>query len=104
NENGVVLEATFNNAGSLFYLVKPKDLALKQGEIKQTVSKTENGFNIELSSETLQKNVFLYSDAKGHFSENFFDLLPNRTKIIYFRTESEQAPEVKVKTLNQIRK
>lgn len=99
-ENRIVITANFEDEESLFYLVKPKDLALKKLEITKTIHPTENGFNIELSSETLQKNVFLYSDVKGHFSDNYFDLLPNRTKTIHFRTENDKMPDIMMKIFN----
>ena len=70
----VVVVSNFNNSQSLYYLVKPKELKLKQVDIEQKITKTDIGFSIELSSKTLQKDVFLYSDEKGHFLDNYFDL------------------------------
>ncbi len=52
-------------------------------------------------SETLQKDVFLYSDAKGKFNDNFFDLMPNERKIIEFKTRVGDLDDLKIKTLNQ---
>ena len=87
---------------SLFYLVKPKDLVLPEQEIDIFITKRSNGFAIQLRSETLQKNVFLYTKTNGHFEENFFDLLPNEPKTILFRTDAEELLEVAIKTLNGI--
>jgi beta-mannosidase len=88
DKSEVVAEVYFNNRRHLRYLVKPKDLNLKQAEIQKTITKTDNGFSIELKSETLQKDVFLHTKVKGHFTDNFFDLLPNEAITIDFVTEA----------------
>lgn len=95
-----VLVSTFNNTTTTFYLIKPKDLKLQKGEITKTISKTSSGFKIKLSSKTLQKDVFLYSKSKGHFSDNYFDLLPNETIEIEFETEVETLIDLKIISLN----
>lgn len=101
NKNEVVLETSFNNSVSYFYFVRPKDLLLPNSEIEKTITRTDDGFTIEISSETLQKEVFLFSNAKGHFSDNYFDLMPNEKKIIEFRTREGDLSDLKIKTLNQ---
>jgi beta-mannosidase len=95
-----VLVSTFNNTTATFYLTKPKDLKLQKGEITKTISKSSSGFKIKLSSTTLQKDVFLFSKSKGHFSDNYFDLLPNETIEIEFETEVETLIDLKIKSLN----
>ena len=100
NKNETVLVSTFNDESSFFYFVKPKELKLLQAEIQKTVTKTNDGFSIELSSSTLQKDVFLFSDTEGHFSDNFFDLLPNQSKIIQFNTQTQTFDDLQIKTFN----
>ena len=102
NKNAVVIVTTFNDEESLFYLGKYKELELNKAGIKQTITKTETGFAIALSSKTLQKDVFLYSNEKGHFSDNFFDLLPNTTKTIQFKTKALELKALKLKTFNNL--
>ncbi|MBC3846099.1 glycoside hydrolase family 2 protein [Winogradskyella echinorum] len=99
-ESEVVVVSYFKNKRNLHYLVKPKDLKLKQAEIQQTISKTKDGFKIELSSKTLQKDVFLFTKAKGHFSDNFFDLLPNESKTIEFVTQNKKPVNFNIKCIN----
>ena len=100
NRNETVLVSTFNGESSFFYFVKPKDLKLQQAEIQQKITKTNDGFAVELLSSTLQNDVFLFSGSKGHFSDNFFDLLPNQIKIIQFHTEAQTFDDLQIKTFN----
>lgn len=102
NKNEVVVVSKFNDERSFFYLVKPKDLKLQKGIVNKTVSKTSIGFRIEVSSTTFLKDVFLYTNVKGHFSDNYFDLLPNETIEIEFVTKSEFINNLKIKTFNNL--
>lgn len=101
NKNAVVIETIFNTDISYFYLVRPKDLQLPISDIEQTITRTDSGFTIELFSQTLQKDVFLFNASKGHFSDNFFDLMPNERKIIEYKTRSGDLEDLNIKTLNQ---
>ena len=73
---------------------------LKQGDIQTEITKTGDGFRIKLSSETLQKDVFLFTTEKGKFHDNFFDILPNEVMLIYFKTEAEHLDDLQLKTFN----
>ena len=84
NLNNLVLSATFNNENTsinaLHYFVKPKDLLLQKPyfEIKNL-----KGNRLEITANKLAKNVYLFStDNSIIFEDNYFDLLPNETKII----------------------
>ncbi len=48
-----------------------------------------------------KKNVFLFSEEKGTWQDNFFDVLPGVSKEIQFKTDAEIVPIVNFKTLNQ---
>lgn len=102
NANEVVVVSTFNNQSAYFYLVKPKELQLKQSDIKKKTIKTAEGFQIELSSTTLQKDVFLYCNETGRFSDNYFDLLPNRKKVVNFKTTQTETILFKTKSVNSL--
>ncbi|MCH2196057.1 glycoside hydrolase family 2 protein [Kordia sp.] len=91
-------------SNSLFYVARPKELNLPKEDISTKVTKTEDGFTIEVSAKTLQKDVFLYTKAKGHFSDNFIDVLPNQTITITFTTEAESIDDLAFKTLNGIQR
>lgn len=81
------LEATMGKASSLRYFERPKNLDLKQSEIVMRITKQKDGFTLVLKSATLQKSVQLRANSAGTFSDNYFDLLPNKEKEIYFSTK-----------------
>jgi len=99
-KNSAVLKISSENNHWLYYFSKPKNLQLQQADITQEITKTATGFKIKLSSTTLQKDVFLYSEEKGHFSDNYFDILPNETVEIEFETDAENLKDLEIKTLN----
>ncbi|MEN8856876.1 MAG: glycoside hydrolase family 2 protein [Flavobacteriaceae bacterium] len=99
---GYVYIIEFNKAKSLYYFAKPKDLKLPKGIIEKEIKKTKNGFSINLQSTVLQKDIFLSSKKKGHFSDNFFDLLPNEEITIEFKTDAKTLEDLKIKTLNSL--
>jgi beta-mannosidase len=90
------------NTTDIFYIARPKDLNLPEENISTKITKIEEGFSIEVSAEALQKDVFFYTKAKGHFSDNFFDVLPNQTVTITFKTAAENIDDLAFKTLNGI--
>ncbi|WP_347922166.1 glycoside hydrolase family 2 protein [Pontimicrobium sp. SW4] len=100
DKRNAVLISSFNNTTSTHYLAKPKDLKLQQADINHEITKISSGFKIKLSSSTLQKDVFLFTKTKGHFSNNFFDLLPNESIEIELETEAETLEGLKIKALN----
>ena len=90
----------FNGRVKVDFFVAPKQLKLKSGAIQKQIKKTSHGFEIAMQSETFQKDVFLYTDKKGHFSDNFFNMLPHKTYTIYFKTTSETLGNLKLKSFN----
>jgi beta-mannosidase len=102
NKESSVLLTEFNAHTSAYYFAKPKDLNLPKGAIENEIFKRTNGFSIRLKSKVLQKEVFLFTKEKGHFSDNFFDLMPNETKVITFTSDIETLSDLKIKTLNTI--
>jgi beta-mannosidase len=77
-------------AENVMYFAAPKDLALKRPEIRTESKKQPDGYEIRLVSNTLAKNVVLSCEpCRGFFSDNYFDLLPNESKSVFFRTHQE---------------
>lgn len=71
----------------LFYFEVPRKLNLPKTTVSWKATATPQGVEITLQSPFLAKNVQVYTDTNGHFSDNFFDLLPNEPKTIFFKTE-----------------
>lgn len=92
----------FNGEKSLYFFSNPKDLNLPKGKINKEITKTKTGFSITLKSTVLQKDVFLFTKEKGHFSDNFFDLLPNEPITIEFKSEATSLGDLEIKSLNSI--
>ncbi len=103
NLKKIVLVASIDTIeNSYHYFVKPKELELKSHNINTKIEKVKGGFLIKLTTNSLQKDVFLHTKNKGHFSDNFFDMLPNHTKTIFFETKEKSLNNLKIKTLNSI--
>ncbi|MDH7444878.1 beta-mannosidase [Aquimarina sp. 2201CG14-23] len=98
----VMLISRFNQSSTNFYFVKPKNLQLPAQEIIKKVIKVEHGYEVKISSTQLQKDVFLYTNSKGSFSDNFFDLLPNEEKVVLFKTTTDSEVDILIKTLNML--
>ena len=61
------------------YFNRAKFLKLQKPDIKTKIVKTANGFEIELSTSTLAKSVYLsLPNGNDGFSDNFFDLMPDK--------------------------
>ena len=101
DHNNTFLKITFGESEYYYYFAKPKDLKLINEPIAIEIIKNKDGFLIKLNSETLQKNVFLFSEERGTWQDNFFDVLPGISKYIQFKTDAKVVPIVNFKTLNQ---
>ena len=64
------------------YLISLKDLKLTKPEFKYEVDIVGNSYEIKLISKNLIKNLFVDSMLEYNFSDNYFDLLPNKEKVI----------------------
>ena len=92
---------------SLYYLSKPKDLKLSSEPIKEisiNERPTKDGFDIRLFADDLKKNVFLSTTIQGSFSDNYFDLVPEKAKVIHFKTDAKEfkLEDLEIKSLNDL--
>lgn len=70
---------------NILYFKSPKDLELPKPEIKHSITQRGNTFIVEISGNKLAKNLYLRADElEGRFSDNYFDLLPNKSIEIEF--------------------
>jgi beta-mannosidase len=90
-------------AEELLYFVKPKDLVLLRPEISVEIGTWNGGYRIVLESDVLAKNVYLSLEGgDGHFTDNFFDLLPGWEKTIELQLDDRNVDvraRLRVKTL-----
>ncbi|MBC8112321.1 MAG: hypothetical protein H7Y04_14805 [Verrucomicrobia bacterium] len=91
NLRNLVLETVLlaNNeelSRNFYYFTNPKFLLLPSpANIRAEVSGKNEKFIIEISSPRFQKNLQIQTKTlQGHFSDNFFDLLPNQKVTITF--------------------
>jgi beta-mannosidase len=86
----------------MFYFVPLKDLALQKPTYQTTVTETDEGYQIELSTSTHALYVRVSTDVPGEFSDNYFDLTPKLAKILLFKTKTKDpkfAEKLKVVSL-----
>jgi beta-mannosidase len=90
-------------AEDLLYFAKPRDLALPRPEISVEIGAWDGGYRVVLESDVLAKNVYLSLEGgDGHFSDNYFDLLPGRVKIVDLQIDDENVDvrtQLRVRTL-----
>jgi beta-mannosidase len=96
-ENGKILSK--NN----FFFKPFKELKIATPTVKYEISKAENGFNIQLKTDKLAKNVYLQiGNENGFFSDNYFDLLPNEKATINLKTSISEEKLNEVLTLRTL--
>ncbi|MBL7808381.1 MAG: glycoside hydrolase family 2 protein [Saprospiraceae bacterium] len=73
-----------------YYAVPSKKMNLPNPGLRITsVDKVEMGYQLRLETKNLAKNVYLQTDEEGFFSHNYFDLLPDKTIQVLFKTTKE---------------
>nr|WP_275422406.1 glycoside hydrolase family 2 protein [Paenibacillus mucilaginosus] len=90
----VVLTARFEGSEGAtdlkeHYFVPVKDLRLEEPGVRVTRRTEGEQVLITLEADRLAKQVWLSSEAEGHFSDNFFDLLPGSPVTVAFRKRSD---------------
>jgi beta-mannosidase len=94
-ENGQIISR------NIFFFRPFKELNIPTPQIDYTVTSTDSGFNIELKTGKLAKNVYLQiEDVEGFFSDNYFDMLPGEKVTISLKTKIS---EEKLKEIMTIR-
>ncbi len=95
-KNELLINAVLTDANgkifdrSIYYFISPKNLVLPSPNVGIEIERIEdNKFALRLTTDILAKNVYLLSPVEGHFSENYFDLLPNEKKEILFITDEK---------------
>jgi beta-mannosidase len=86
------------------FFFKPfKELKIPTPKVEYNISKTENGFDIDLKTDKLAKNVYLQiADEQGFFSDNYFDLLPNENVSVKLKTSVSEEKLKEVLTVRTL--
>ncbi|MEN9907249.1 MAG: hypothetical protein RLZZ540_390 [Bacteroidota bacterium] len=91
----VVLKLEFSKntkvvAENIFYFEKPKDIQFEKPEIKTELVNKDGKLFLEVSTNTLVKDLYLnFPNQQVFLSDNYFDLLPNEKKIIEITTSDK---------------
>ncbi len=101
-----LLEGGFPIADNLYFFNRPVDLDLPEAEIIVTAEETEGGYLLSVTSNVLVKNLFLdtrFGDL--FFEDNYFDLLPDVTRIIKVKTDRDLdlEEEIRLLSLNKLK-
>jgi beta-mannosidase len=91
--NEIMLLATLKKGDQVLsenslYFEPPKKLNLMMPTIQKQVTEIPEGYKIELSTDQLAKDVFLKMPFKGDLSDNYFDIIPGRTKTLIYTTKT----------------
>lgn len=95
-DNNYILTASLTIDGksassNLLYFDKIKNLNLPETEIRYKIIVAENLYDIELTADKIAKNVYLsVVGDEGFFSDNYFDLLPGRSKSISYKPADKE--------------
>ena len=74
-------------ASNYFYFELPKKLQLSKAAIHSIVTEEPGGYKVVLSNDKFVKDLYVsFEEVDGNFSDNYFDMLPNTTKTIHFKT------------------
>ncbi|PIF04997.1 MAG: beta-mannosidase, partial [Draconibacterium sp.] len=90
-------------SGNTFYFKPFKALKIEKPTVEYTITKADGGFDINLSTDKLAKNVYLQiGDEDGFFSDNYFDMLPGEKITIHLKTDISEEKLNDVLTLRTL--
>ncbi len=105
NKNEIVFTADFElTEGGAYknhiFFTTPKELIIPETEIIFDVKDEAKGITLNIQSNKLVKNLYLYSDEEICFSNNYFDLIPGEAETVYCGTSLKKEDfESKIKYL-----
>lgn len=90
-------------AGNVLYFRPFKELNIPAPLVTYTLTKTENGYSMVLSSDKLAKNVLIETgDETVVFSDNYFDLLPGKEKKVELKTTINEEKLEKIMSIRTL--
>ncbi len=85
-----------------YYFQKPKEIPLRKVGFDINIEKKDSIYIINLQANALAKNVEIITNLEGKLSENYFDMLPNKSKKIAFIPSEKGSLTINIKTLNNL--
>jgi beta-mannosidase len=79
----------FNSYLYISQVLQAEGMKLEKPHISKAISATDQGYLITLSADKLVKDLYLSTDEKGQFSDNYFDLLPGKKVTVNFNTKEK---------------
>ncbi len=93
-------------ARELYFADVPKNLHLPEVTLESTIQKSGDELSVELASDKLVRNVYLYFEGcNTQFSDNYFDLLPGEKTTVSCKISEEikvEEKELLIISLNDI--
>lgn len=108
NLQNLVFTAALKEKGEVisknYYYFRPyKELKVPKPTLEYAIVKVDNGFDIELKTDKLAKNVYLQiGDEQGFFSDNYFDLLPGEVAKVNLETDMTEQKLNEVLTIRTL--
>jgi beta-mannosidase len=73
-----------------FYFASPKYLELPEAGVQVGYTRNRDGYSVELVSDRLVRNLHIQmNDPDAVYSDNYFDLVPSRKKVIQINTSGQ---------------
>lgn len=90
----VVFYITYTTGGKTYsniaYAVSQKDMNYRKANIKTSVVKSGDGYDVTLTIDVFARGVFMsIKGIDNFFSDNYFDLLPKSSRTIHVRTSKD---------------
>lgn len=79
----------------LHFFTYPKDMELRETELKPSVTFNNGKYYIEFTTDVFVKDLYIEASERGDFSKNFFDLIPNVSQTVIFEPEDKNRKDVK---------
>ncbi len=102
--NEMIIKAFFLQGDSIMastvhFPSRPKNMKLGRPTLNTSVESTTAGKKITVETDVLALGVMLeFENAEGHFSDNYFILLPGEKKTVDFTTRKGTPGELKIRT------
>jgi beta-mannosidase len=90
-------------SSNLLYFKPFKELKIPEPHVEYTIENVDNGFKLHFTTDKLAKNIYMQlGDEKGFFSDNYFDLLPGRQKVVDLKTDLSEEELREVLTIRTL--